>query len=78
MAMVISFGGIGGIFATTVFRQIDFPRYLPGIYATIACQFLLLILLVITTIYFWHQNKKILAGTANPIGGESGFKLYTL
>ncbi|KAF5354896.1 hypothetical protein D9756_005469 [Leucocoprinus leucothites] len=35
-AMIVSFGGIGGIFATTVFRQADFPRYLMGIYATIA------------------------------------------
>ncbi|KAF5380507.1 hypothetical protein D9615_004684 [Tricholomella constricta] len=57
-AMIISFGGIGGIFATTIFRQTDFPRYLPGIYATIACQILLLFLLGITTVYFWKQNKR--------------------
>ncbi|KAG5651625.1 hypothetical protein H0H81_008002 [Sphagnurus paluster] len=77
-AMIISFGGIGGIFATTVFRQADFPKYLPGIYATIACQITLLILLGITTLHFWKQNKLIRAcGTPSSREGHLGF-LYTL
>ncbi|KAF9464979.1 major facilitator superfamily domain-containing protein [Collybia nuda] len=75
-ALVVSFGGIGGIFATTVFRQKDNPRFLPGIYATIACQFLLLALLAITTLYFWYQNKKGRV-SGKPIEGKVGF-LYTL
>lgn len=77
-AMVVSFGGIGGIFATTVFRQADLPRYLPGIYATIACQVALLLLLATTTTYFYYQNKRIIAGGISPFGGGSDFKLYTL
>lgn len=76
-AMIISFGGIGGIFATTVFRQKDFPRYLPGIYATIACQIILLLLLAITTIYFWKQNKRICAAAVPAREGQPGF-IYTL
>ncbi|KAL9712047.1 hypothetical protein Ac2012v2_005123 [Leucoagaricus gongylophorus] len=61
-AMIVSFGGLGGIFATTVFRQIDFPRYLMGIYATITCQLVLLILLMGTTIFFRRENQKALLG----------------
>lgn len=29
-ALVIGFGGIGGIIASTVYRQADFPQYIPG------------------------------------------------
>ncbi|KAG6850853.1 hypothetical protein H0H93_007471 [Arthromyces matolae] len=72
-AMIISFGGIGGIFATTVFRQEDSPRYLPGIYATIACQLCLLALLALMSVYFWRQNKKILSESGN--GRQSGLTL---
>jgi len=75
---MVSFGGLGGIFASLVFRQQDFPHYLPGIYATIACQVLLLVLLAITTFYFWVKNKAVLDGTAKaPLEGQVGF-LYTL
>ncbi|KAH6913607.1 major facilitator superfamily domain-containing protein [Coprinopsis sp. MPI-PUGE-AT-0042] len=48
-AVIIAFGGIGGIFATLVFRQQDAPSYIPGIWATAACQFMMLILLAINT-----------------------------
>jgi len=61
-AMIVSFGGLGGIFATTVFQQIDFPRYLMGIYATIACQLVLLILLSVTTRFFRRENQKAVLG----------------
>ncbi|KAF9047428.1 major facilitator superfamily domain-containing protein [Panaeolus papilionaceus] len=56
-AVIVSFGGIGGVFASLVFRQTDAPRYLPGIYATIGCQILLLILLAVITAYYWSQNR---------------------
>ncbi|KAF9071629.1 major facilitator superfamily domain-containing protein [Rhodocollybia butyracea] len=76
-AVVVSFGGIGGIVATTIFRQEDFPRYIPGISATISCQVLLLALLGVLTVNFWYQNKAIRM-TAQP--GSSGRidLLYTL
>ncbi|KXN87484.1 hypothetical protein AN958_08789, partial [Leucoagaricus sp. SymC.cos] len=74
-AMIISFGGIGGIFATTVFRQVDFPRYIMGIYATIACQLLLLVLLAGTTTYFRQENQKAQLGCQ--IEGQTRF-MYTL
>ena len=77
-AIIVSFGGIGGIVASLVFRQADFPTYLPGIYATIASQILLIILLTITTIYYWIKNKAVCDGKAAVhLEGQEGF-LYTL
>ncbi|KAJ3828843.1 major facilitator superfamily domain-containing protein [Lentinula raphanica] len=58
-AIIISFGGLGGIIATMIFREEDFPRYIPGIWGTISCQVLLLILLGVLTLHFWcHNNSK--------------------
>lgn len=73
-AITVSFGGIGGIIATTIYRQQDFPRYIPGIIATISLQVLALILLGIMTVHFWYENKKV------KLGGDSqvGVFLYTL
>lgn len=77
-AITVMFGGLGGIIASLVFRQVDSPRYRPGIYATIASQFLMLILLAITTLYYRRKNKSIQEGTATkPLEGRVGF-LYTL
>jgi len=76
-AIIIAFGGIGGIIATTTFRQKDFPRYFPGLWVTIACQFLNLALLVITSIIFSVKNKKAREGTSPPIEGRPGF-YYTI
>jgi hypothetical protein len=73
--MIVSFGGIGGIFATTVFRQVDFPRYLMGIYATIICQLVLLALLTGTTMFFRRENQKARSGCH--MDGHPGF-VYTL
>ncbi|KAF6748836.1 major facilitator superfamily domain-containing protein [Ephemerocybe angulata] len=56
-AVIIAFGGIGGIFATLVYRQKDFPKYIPGVWATMACQFLMLLLLAINTFVFTRRNK---------------------
>jgi hypothetical protein len=77
-AITVMFGGLGGIIASLVFRQVDSPKYRPGIYATIASQFLMLILLAITTLYYRRKNKSIQEGTATkPLEGQVGF-LYTL
>jgi sugar phosphate permease len=40
-ALQVGFGGIGGIAASTVFRQQDNPRYVPG-YALIYCTLLII------------------------------------
>jgi len=76
-AMIIAFGGIGGIFATLVFRQKDAAnRYKPGLYATFACQGMFLILLAVNTFVFKRRNAAAKAG--NRVNeGTPGF-LYTL
>jgi succinate dehydrogenase hydrophobic anchor subunit len=76
-AVIIAFGGVGGIFATTVFRQQDYPKYLPGLWATMACQFFNLVLLAITTMYFTHKNNQVREGKVKELEGREGF-LYTI
>lgn len=60
MAVIIAFGGLGGIFATTVFRQKDFPTYIPGLWATIGCQVRPSLHFVLKNLLDNCQNKKIL------------------
>jgi hypothetical protein len=77
-AIIVAFGGVGGVFASLVYRQVDFPTYLPGIYATMACQILMLLLLAITTAYYHTQNNRLRKGIINkPLEGQVGF-VYTL
>jgi MFS family permease len=77
-ALQIGFGAIGGIIASTTFRQKDSPKYLPGLWTTTGLQFFILILLCITSTHFSRRNKEVDNGTAKkPIEGLEGFK-YTL
>merc|ERR1711881_586993 len=57
-ALTIGFGGIGGIIASTVYRQADYPKYVPGLGATMGCQGLIIILLAVLSIHFKRSNKK--------------------
>ncbi|PGH36883.1 hypothetical protein GX50_00341 [[Emmonsia] crescens] len=77
-ALQIGFGAIGGIIASTTFREIDAPKYVPGLWTTTGLQFFILALLACTTFHFQRRNKQVDAGTATkPIEGLVGFK-YTL
>ncbi|PGG95220.1 hypothetical protein AJ79_10178 [Helicocarpus griseus UAMH5409] len=77
-ALQIGFGAIGGMIASTVFREQDAPKYVPGLWVTTGLQFLILGLLACTTLHFWRRNKQVDNGTATkPIEGLEGFK-YTL
>ncbi|KAF7361762.1 putative transporter C11D3.18C [Mycena venus] len=77
-AVVISAGGVGGIFATTVFREQDFPRYLNGVWATMGCQILMLVLLALTSWNFARKNRLSREGKLDgPLEGQPGF-FYTL
>jgi len=77
-ALTVSLGGIGGILATTVFRAQDYPRYIPGLGATIGSQALLLTLLAATTLRFMWLNKSMREGKRKePLEGQPGF-YYTL
>jgi MFS-type transporter involved in bile tolerance (Atg22 family) len=77
-ALQIGFGAIGGIIASTVFRQADAPKYIPGLWVTAGLQILIMVLCGFTTTFFIKMNKKVDDGTLkHPIEGQEGFK-YTL
>ena len=64
-------GGIGGIAGSLVFRRQDSPHYRPGVYAGIACNILMLAIVVANTLYFRRcnkladQGKKVIEGDPN-------------
>lgn len=75
-AAVIGFGGIGGIIASTVFRQADFPRYFPGLWTTIGLNLFSICACGFMTMYFMKRNRLVDEGkVVNE--GLPGFK-YTL
>ncbi|KAJ7169057.1 major facilitator superfamily domain-containing protein [Mycena crocata] len=77
-ALTVAFGGVGGIIASTVFREQDFPRYLPGLWVTLGAQFLLLFLVGATSLHFSRMNRLSRDGKlATPLEGQPGF-FYTL
>jgi MFS family permease len=57
-ATFVSFGGIGGIAGSLVFRTEDVPHYRPGMYACIATTLLNLILVAGLTLHFRRLNGK--------------------
>jgi MFS family permease len=77
-ALQIGFGAVGGIIASTVFREKDAPRYVPGLWATAGLQFFIFSLVACNTVYFRRKNREVDNGTLKePIEGQPGFK-YTL
>lgn len=74
-ATLVGFGGIGGIIASTVFRQVDAPKYVPGIIATMTANGLIILVVSGLTFKFWRANKRA-SGGGKPIEGLQGF-LYT-
>ncbi|KAJ7703490.1 hypothetical protein B0H14DRAFT_3173260 [Mycena olivaceomarginata] len=76
--LTVVFGGVGGIIASTVYREKDFPRYLPGLWVTLGARFLLLFLVWAMTLHFTRLNRLSRAGKlAGPLEGQVGF-FYTL
>ncbi|KAL2372501.1 phthalate transporter [Blastomyces gilchristii SLH14081] len=73
---LVAMGGVGGVAGSLVFRSQDAPEYIPGIYAAIACQFLLLLIVGSLSLYFWRCNKKADRGEL-VIEGSPTFR-YTL
>ncbi|KAF9012461.1 major facilitator superfamily domain-containing protein [Cyathus striatus] len=76
-ATIIAAGGVGGIFATTVYRQQDFPRYLNGIWATMGCQLLMVALLTATSFTFKRRNQLARQGKIASLEDTPGF-YYTI
>jgi hypothetical protein len=76
-AIVVGSGGIGGIIATTVFRQADAPKYIPGIWTTIGLQLAALVVLACSSAWFASENRKTREDRTRLIEGQQGF-FYTL
>lgn len=57
-AVQTGFGAIGGIIASTIFRQADYPKYHPGMYTTIALTILMGVMVGLQSMYFASRNKK--------------------
>ncbi|KAJ3544452.1 hypothetical protein NM208_g3042 [Fusarium decemcellulare] len=55
-ASMIGFGGTGGIAGSLVFRSQDAPHYLPGIYACLTANGIILITSTILVLHFIRQN----------------------
>ncbi|KAJ9661449.1 hypothetical protein H2201_006480 [Coniosporium apollinis] len=76
-ALQIGFGAIGGIIASTSFREKDAPRYVNGLWATAGLQLFILSACACTTLFFYLRNRQLDRGTLKkPIEGQEGFK-YT-
>ena len=57
-ATLIGTGGIGGIAGSLMFRSQDAPAYRPGMYASLGCAGLTLVVICINTWYFKRENAK--------------------
>jgi hypothetical protein len=101
-ALVIGFGGIGGIVASSessspvdqnfkkarldadgiylspvaVYRQADFPRYVPGLWTTVGLNLMTLVFCLVMTFYFKKRNQALDEGRSLNEGSDK-FK-YTL
>ncbi|KAJ5654769.1 hypothetical protein N7490_001772 [Penicillium lividum] len=56
-ASMIGLGGTGGIVGSLVFRSQDAPKYLPGIYACLTANGIILSITTLLVVYFSLQNK---------------------
>ncbi|KAE8152164.1 major facilitator superfamily domain-containing protein [Aspergillus avenaceus] len=75
-ATLVGFGGIGGIVSSLVFRAQDAPGYRPGMWTTIACNILTLVIVFFLSLWFRHCNKQANAGK-RVIEGSPDFR-YTI
>lgn len=75
-ASLVGLGGVGGIAGSLVFRSQDAPTYRPGIYAAIACNILVILLVCALSVYFTICNRKQARGQ-KVIEGQEGFR-YTI
>ncbi|KAF9259702.1 MFS general substrate transporter [Marasmius fiardii PR-910] len=77
-AITVIGGGIGGILASTVFRQKDAPRYIPGLWVTIGAQILCISLATLISTHSYRMNKKSREGKLSaPLEGRVGFYYTT-
>ncbi|KAF1986111.1 major facilitator superfamily transporter [Aulographum hederae CBS 113979] len=77
-ALLVGWGGLGGIIGSLVFREQDTPQYHPGLWACIASQLLILLMVGALSVKFVGDNRKADRGELVIEDGErEGFR-YTL
>ncbi|KAJ6153679.1 hypothetical protein N7470_006638 [Penicillium chermesinum] len=57
-ATLVGMGGVGGIASSLVFREQDAPGYRPGMYAAIACNILVILIVGALSVWFWFSNRQ--------------------
>lgn len=75
-AIQTGWGAIGGIVASTVFRQADYPKYTPGLLTAIALTVLLGVMVGLQSLLFKRRNSRADRGEL-VINGLSDYR-YTL
>ncbi|KAI8952397.1 major facilitator superfamily domain-containing protein [Xylaria longipes] len=73
-AIMVGFGGIGGITGSLVFRSQDQPGYKPGLWACIAVSLLNIVIVGICTLSFYIDNKKADRGEKELEADDEGFQ----
>ncbi|CAO2655022.1 Nn.00g117550.m01.CDS01 [Neocucurbitaria sp. VM-36] len=73
-AAMISVGAAGGVTGSTIFQAKDAPKYLPGMWATIAMQILYSILTFCMSMNFKRLNKLADEGKRPALEGVEGFR----
>lgn len=72
-AIVVAFGGIGGILASVLFMQKEAPRYKTGVYFTMAISALSIVATIILHVFYRIQNRRADRGLI-VIEGKVGFR----
>ncbi|KAL0572339.1 hypothetical protein V5O48_009629 [Marasmius crinis-equi] len=77
-ALTIAVGGLGGVIASTVFREQDSPKYVPGLWVTIGLQIVCILLTLLLSLHFYRKNRLAEQGRlSEPLEGKPGFR-FTL
>ncbi|KAJ5630254.1 uncharacterized protein N7484_010354 [Penicillium longicatenatum] len=75
-ATLVGFGGLGGIASSLVFRDKDAPEYRPGMYAALACNILIILIVCVMSVWLRFCNRQADRGK-RVIEGEPSFR-YTI
>ena len=73
-AVMITVGAAGGVCGSTIFRSQDAPRYIPGMWATIAMILLYAVVTFCMSMYFKKQNRLADEGKRPALEGVEGFR----
>ncbi|KAL0574902.1 hypothetical protein V5O48_007062, partial [Marasmius crinis-equi] len=74
-AIAVAGGGVGGVLASTVFREQDSPNYIPGLWVTIGSQIILIIIASGLCLHYARANRLARTGRLpQPLEGREEFR----